>query len=95
MGTDDVEQAPQEGQVWRERNPKRAGRKVVVEQVGEGFDGTDKVWIRSLSFDDGTKRQRPGPRTKVRLALWHRTFELVTSCEDLCMEKCIGACGVG
>ncbi len=63
------------GQVWKERRAQYAARRVYVQAVdaqwSNGF-----VTIRTLRKSDGLVPGRPVV-TRVRLNLWHRTFEPV------------------
>lgn len=84
--------APAIGSVWRER--RRDYRKRTVKVLTITDTPNPYVVIETILGTNGYPPRRT-TRSSVRGRLWHRAFEEVTSCEDLCLTECQGVCGVG
>lgn len=74
---------PEVGQVWRDTDPRGGPTFRIV-----GIEGDVRIPSGFAVVTDllGKRKRR------IRLNRFNR-YELLTDCEDICMEQCVGACG--
>lgn len=82
--TKEVGVAPSVGQVWRDLDPRGGPTFRIV-----GFEyQADHMRSYAVVTDMKGKRKR-----RIRADRFRR-YELLTNCEDICLDECQGPCGV-